>query len=144
MTDLESFAFGDSPALADELLELVLTAKNNATCWAVSEGDKGVEVGKRWIMKDGQGRPRAILETVEVNRRRIEEVDGASRMTRVRATGGLLITRRAHTDYFTRRGEFQPGMEVYCERFRRVEVIEGFLHQRVAREPDDETIAEQE
>ena len=37
----------------------------------------------------------------------------------------LAYWRRAHTDYFTRRGEFQPGMEVYCERFRLVEVIEG-------------------
>ena len=92
MTDLESFAFGDSPALADELLELVLAAKKTATCWAASEGDKGVEVGKRWIVKDGQGRPRAILETVEVERRRFEECRrGASPSTRARATGRLRI-----------------------------------------------------
>jgi uncharacterized protein YhfF len=36
MTDLESFAFGDSPALADELLALVLAGKKTATCWAAS------------------------------------------------------------------------------------------------------------
>ena len=77
MTDLESFAFGDSPALADELLESAPPAKKTATCWAASEGDKGVEVGKRWIVKDGRGRPRAILETIEVKRRRFEEVDAA-------------------------------------------------------------------
>jgi uncharacterized protein YhfF len=55
--ELESFSFGDTPELADELLELVLTGKKSATCWAASEGDKGVVVGKRWIVKDGQGRP---------------------------------------------------------------------------------------
>ncbi len=125
MTDLESFAFGDSPALADELLDLVLAAKKTATCWAVSEGDKGVIVGKRWIVKDGQGRPRAILETVEVERRRFEEVDAAFAHEEGEGDRSLAYWRRAHTDYFTRRGEFQPGMEVYCERFRLVEVIEG-------------------
>ena len=125
MTDLESFAFGDSPALADELLELVLGAKKTATCWAASEGDKGVEVGKRWIVKDGQGRPRAILETVEVERRRFEGVDKRFAFDEGEGDRSLAYWRRAHTDYFTRRGEFQPGMEVYCERFRLVEVIEG-------------------
>jgi uncharacterized protein YhfF len=122
MTDLESFAFGDSPALADELLELVLAAKKTATCWAVSEGDKGVEAGKRWIVKDGRGRPRAILETVEVERRRFEGID--ERFAFDEGDRSLAYWRWAHTNYFTRRGEFHPGMEVYCERFRLVEVIE--------------------
>src|SRR6476469_7683858 len=45
MAELESFSFGDSPELADELLELVLTGKKTATCWAASEGDKGVAIG---------------------------------------------------------------------------------------------------
>ena len=77
MAELESFSFGDSPELADELLELVLAAKKTATCWAASEGDKGVAVGKRWVVKDGQGRPSAILETVELSRRRFGDMDAA-------------------------------------------------------------------
>ncbi len=124
MTDLESFAFGDSPALADELLGLVLAGRKTATCWAVSEGDKGVEAGKRWIVKDGEGRPRAILETVEVERRRFEDVDERWAFDEGEGNRSLAYWRRAHTDYFTRRGEFQPEMEVYCERFRLVEVLE--------------------
>ena len=66
LPELESFSFGDSPELADELLELVLVGKKTATCWAATEGDKGVAVGKRWIVKDGQGRTSAILETIEL------------------------------------------------------------------------------
>ncbi len=77
MAELESFAFGDSPELMDELLELVLIGKKTATCWAASEGDKGAAVGKRWIAKDGQGRPSVVLETVELARRRLGEVDAA-------------------------------------------------------------------
>ena len=89
MTDLDSFSFGDSPELADELLALVLAGKKTATCWAAAEGDKGVEVGKRWIVKDGQGRARAILETVELTRRRFGRSTKPSLMTRARATGRL-------------------------------------------------------
>ena len=54
MPDLESFAFGDGSALADELLDLVLSGKKTATCWAASEGLKGAEVGERWLVKDGR------------------------------------------------------------------------------------------
>jgi len=125
MADLESFAFGDSPALADELLALVLVGAKTATCWAASEGDKGVEVGKRWIVKDGQGRARAVLETVEVTRRRFEEVDEGFAHDEGEGDRSLAWWRRAHTNYFTRRSEFAPGMEVYCERFRLVEAIDA-------------------
>jgi uncharacterized protein YhfF len=123
MAELESFAFGDSPELADELLALVLAGKKAATCWAASEGDKGVEVGKRWIVKDGQGRARAVLETVEVTRRRLDEVDAGFAFDEGEGDRTLNWWRGAHTEYFTRRGEFAPGMEVYCERFRLVEVL---------------------
>src|SRR5271155_3654312 len=123
MTDLESFAFGDSPALADELLALVLAGKKTATCWAASEGGKGVEIGKRWIVKDGRGRARAVLETVELKRRRFEEVDEGFAHDEGEGDRSLAWWRRAHTNYFARRGEFAPGMEVYSERFRLVEVL---------------------
>ncbi len=123
MADLDSFSFGDSPALADELLDLVLTGKKTATCWPASEGDKGVTVGKRWIVKDGSGGPRAIIETVEVIRRRFEEVGSAFAFDEGEGDRSLAYWRSAHTSYFTGRGEFQPGMEVYCERFRLVEVL---------------------
>ena len=58
LPELESFSFGESPEFADELLELVLVGKKIATCWVATKGDKGVAVGKRWIVKDGQGRAR--------------------------------------------------------------------------------------
>jgi uncharacterized protein YhfF len=125
VSDLESFAFGDSPELADELLALVLVGAKTATCWAASEGGKGVEVGKRWIVKDGSGAPRAVLETVEVTRRRLEEIDETFAHDEGEGDRSLAWWRGAHTAYFTRRGEFAPGMELYCERFRLVEILGG-------------------
>jgi len=123
MTDLESFAFGDNPELADELLALMLIGRKTATCWAASEGDKGVVVGKRWIVKDGQDRPRAILETVELTRRRFSEVDATFAHHEGEGDRSLDDWRRMHMSYFTRRGEFSPDMKVCCERFRLVEVL---------------------
>ena len=125
MADLDSFSFGDTPALADELLELVLVGKKTATCWAASEGLKGVEVGKRWIVKDGQGRPRAILETVELTRRLFEEVDSTFAHDEGEGDRSLEYWRRAHTEYFSRQRVFSRSMDLYCERFRLVEILEG-------------------
>ena len=63
--DLESFSFGDSPALADELSILVFDGVKTATCWAAVDG-KLTEVGKRMAMLDGSGVARAVLETALV------------------------------------------------------------------------------
>ncbi len=124
MPDLESFSFGDTPDLADALLELVLIGKKTATCWPASEGDKRVEVDKRWIVKDGQGRPRAILETVELTRRRFEDVDKSFAHDEGEGDRSLRYWRRAHTNYFTRQGAFSKGMKLYCERFRLIEALD--------------------
>jgi uncharacterized protein YhfF len=124
MEDLDSFSFGDSPALADELLELVLIGKKTATCWAAAEGVKGVAVGKRWIVKDGCGRPRAVLETVELTRRRFGDVDAALAYDEGEGDRSLAFWRRAHESYFTRQGAFSEEMNLYCERFRLVEVLD--------------------
>jgi uncharacterized protein YhfF len=123
MDELESFSFGDTPELADEMLELVLSGKKTATCWAAAEGDKRVEVGKRWIVKDSKERPRAVLATVELTRRRFGDVDPAFAYDEGEGDRSIAFWRRAHTGYFTRRGEFSPDMELYCERFRLIEIL---------------------
>src|SRR4051794_785287 len=46
---LETFSFGDSPALADELAALVLAGTKTATCSAASDGPS-TEVGKRMVV----------------------------------------------------------------------------------------------
>jgi uncharacterized protein YhfF len=63
---LETFSFGDNQDLADELAALVLEGKKIATCWAAVQGLL-TEVGKRMVMLNGAGRPRAVIETVETH-----------------------------------------------------------------------------
>lgn len=122
-----SFAFGDSPALADELLALVLSGRKTATCGALRDygGAEPVPVvGRRDVVLDGQGRRAAVIETVEVNRRRFDEVD--AEFARDEGEGDLSYEfwREAHEAYFERNGGFSPDMILVCERFRLVDVLD--------------------
>ena len=120
--DLESFSFGDSPALADELSILVLDGVKIATCWAAVDGQL-TEVGKRMTMLDGSGVARAVLETMELSLRRFNEVDATFAFDEGEGDRSLKFWRNAHRTYFGRRGQFAENMLLYCQRFRIVERI---------------------
>ncbi len=119
---LETFSFGDNPGLADELLALVLAGRKTATCWAASQGLL-TGIGKRMVALDGAGRPRAVIETVELTQRRFHEVDAAFAYDEGEGDRSLASWRQAHRIYFTRLGQFAEDMELWCERFRLAEVI---------------------
>jgi uncharacterized protein YhfF len=121
---LEAFSFGDSPKLAAELSDLVLAGTKTATCWAVSEGQKTC-IGKRMVMLDGSGAAVAVLETVELSKRRFSEVDAGFAFDEGEGDRSLDYWREAHRRYFTRRGEFAPDMELWCERFRLVTLLQS-------------------
>jgi uncharacterized protein YhfF len=118
--ELETFSFGDNPALADELALLVLNGRKRATCWAARAG-KLTEVGKRMVMLDGAGRPLAVIETVELTLCRFDEVDATFAYDEGEDDRTLATWRSAHRRYFTRLGQFAEDMALWCERFRVVE-----------------------
>jgi uncharacterized protein YhfF len=64
------------------------------------------------------------LETVELTRRRFGDVDEAFAYEEGEGDRSLQYWRRAHTNYFTRRGEFSPNMQLFCERFRLIETLD--------------------
>jgi uncharacterized protein YhfF len=117
---LETFSFGDNPGLADELLGLVLSGAKRATCWAESQGLLSAEVGKMMVVLDGQGVPRAVVRTVELTKRRFDEVDDAFAYDEGEGDRSLRYWREAHTQYFTRLGRYAPDMTLWCERFELV------------------------
>jgi uncharacterized protein YhfF len=88
--ELETFSFGDGPELADKLAALVLGGRKTATCWAASEGLKGIEIGKFMVVLDGARRPRAVIETMELTQRHFEEVVEQFAFDEARATGHSL------------------------------------------------------
>lgn len=119
---LESFAFGDSPEMADRLLACVLAGAKTATCWSIRDGPQ-TEVGKRMVAKDGAGRPRAVLETVSLEQVQFDEVGWDFAHAEGEGDRDLEDWRNGHRAYFTRNGGFAPDMMLWCERFRVVEII---------------------
>jgi uncharacterized protein YhfF len=125
---LRSFAFGDSPRLADELLARVLMGVKTATCSTEDEPNTSTP-GERWIVLDGRGTPRCVIETTEVTYRRFGEVDAAFAHEEGEGDRSLAYWRDAHRRYFGRQGKFSEDMMLMCERFRLVEI---FADDRVA------------
>ena len=60
----ECFAFGDSPEMADELLNLVLTGKKTATVSILLEDEQTPSVGDLSLVLDGHGNPACVIKTV--------------------------------------------------------------------------------
>ena len=120
---LRSFAFGDGPELADELLDLVMKGVKAATCSTEDEPNTSTP-GERWIVLDGRGQARCVIETTEVTYRRFGNVDAAFAHEEGEGDRSLAYWRQAHRNYFGRQGKFSEDMMLMCERFRLVEVFE--------------------
>jgi uncharacterized protein YhfF len=122
--ELPRFSFGDNPALADELLALVLSGRKTATCTTADDPNLS-RPGERWIVLDGHGAPRCVIETVEITMRRYNEVEAAFAHDEGEGDRSLQYWRDAHRRYFERQGKFQQDMMLVCERFRLLDVLNG-------------------
>lgn len=119
---LRCFSFGDNSALADQLLELVIAGVKTATCSTEDEPNTSTP-GERWIVRDGRGEPRCVIETTEVTYRRFNEVDASFAHDEGEGDRSLAYWRDAHRAYFGRLGRFSEDMKLMCERFRLIEVF---------------------
>ena len=124
---LRTFAFGDNPTLADQLLELVIKGVKTATCSTEDEPNTSAP-GERWIVLDGRGEPRCVIETTEVTYRRFNEVDATFAHDEGEGDRSLAYWRDAHRAFFGRLGTFCEDMKLTCERFRLVEVFGDLPH----------------
>ena len=73
--------FGDSAAMADDLLALVLAGTKTATAGLARtfelSGEPLSKPGDHWVVLDGQDSPRCVLRTVQVRVGLLESVDAA-------------------------------------------------------------------
>ncbi len=122
---LPRFPFGDGPELADELLELILLGRKRATCWSAVAGLKGTVIGGRWVVEDGKGRPRAVLETVDLRQQRFDLVDASFAAAEGEGDLSIAYWRDAHRSYFIKNGGFTPDMLLWCERFELIHILEA-------------------
>ncbi|MXU64023.1 ASCH domain-containing protein [Oceanomicrobium pacificus] len=120
----ETFTFGDSRALCDQLLALVLSGRKTATCGALrdfeDEGEAMPVVGRRDIALDWDGRGVALIETVSVEMKRYCDVDADFALAEGE-NDSLDGWRADHRAYFERNGGWSDDMMLVCERFRLVD-----------------------
>ncbi len=119
---LPSFAFGDTPALADELAALVACGRKRATVMTPDDPNRPT-VGSRWIVLDGAQRPVCAIETIELTERRFDEIDDAFAFEEGEDDRTLASWRANHEAYFRRQGVFAPDMPLICERFKLLDVF---------------------
>ena len=120
------FAFGDSPAMADELAMLVLHGPKRATAGLhadfAAEGEPLPVVGAYSIVLGGAGQPVCVIRTTDVGVLPFRAVDAAFAWDEGEGDRSLTYWRDAHITFFTRmcaaRGvEFSEEMATVCERF---------------------------
>jgi uncharacterized protein YhfF len=125
--ELPRWSFGDSPALADELLALVLNGTKTATCGPLreyhAEGVPLPKVGERSVLLDGTGKASCVIEVTEVAIRHFADIDEAFAHDEGEASRTLDDWRRIHEEFFRRHGDVSDDLELVCERFRLVEVL---------------------
>lgn len=128
-TPYEAWYFGDSPELADELVELVVQGKKTATAsllWEYeAEGEALPQVGGYSVITRFDGEPRGVIQTVEVRILPYDEVEAVFAADEGEGDLSLAYWREAHWRFFSRacaKIERQPEMKmpVVCERFRLV------------------------
>ncbi|GAB2476798.1 ASCH domain-containing protein [Xylanimonas ulmi] len=119
-----AWSFGDSPALADELLALVLAGVKTATSsLAVEYGDDepAPQPGELSVVLDGAGAPQALIRTTAVDVVAFGAVTEEFARREGEGDGSLTSWRAEHEAYWRRSmpegHEFSPDLEVLCERF---------------------------
>ena len=121
----EAWAFGATPDVADELLELVLKGTKRATAGALWDYEVEEEplpvVGLLNIILDGSGAPRALIRITDVAVVPFDEVDAEH--ARLEGEGDLsleywrVVHQRFFTDHACHNRGFVPDMPVVLERF---------------------------
>ena len=123
------FAFGDTPALANELLDLVLAGPKRATAALALDfersGDPLPEPGAHSVVLDGRGEPGCIIMTTGVEVKRFDQVDARFAWDEGEGDRTLETWRENHRCCFTRQCAtwgiaFDERMAVVFERFELV------------------------
>ncbi len=121
----EVVAFGDSPQMADELAQLVLSGPKRATAGLLRDFDGGEPMpveGGYVVVVDGKGQPCCIWQTTEVRVKPVAEVDAAFAWDEGEGDRTLPDWLDGHRRYFRRQAEregfvYDESMPVVLERF---------------------------
>jgi uncharacterized protein YhfF/GNAT superfamily N-acetyltransferase len=136
-TPYQSRYFGDTPALAHELVELVLHGPKRATAGLSEFNDQMPQVkpvpGGYSVLTEHDGTPRAVICTTALDRRRFADVDAAFAWDEGEGDRTLHDWKDGHRRFFTRElaaigRVFDEGMAVDLERFELLYPFEAALN----------------
>lgn len=120
------YGFGDSPGMADELLDLILIGQKTATCalarWYQLPGERLPEAGDLNLILDGRDKPRAVIKLTSVEVKPLSEADARFAFDEGEGERTLDWWRAAHIEFWQREAEregfvFSENMDVAFERF---------------------------
>jgi uncharacterized protein YhfF len=123
----QSWGFGDSGTMADELGALVKQGIKTATSgslWEYElENEPLPQVGDLSVIIDGMGKAICIIETTEVTITPYNEVDASIAYDEGEGDRSLAYWRRVHWDFFERNFagttlQVSETMPLVCERFK--------------------------
>ncbi|WP_297732519.1 ASCH domain-containing protein [uncultured Maricaulis sp.] len=123
------FAFGDSEALADELLALVLIDRKKATAsharWHGPGKDPIPKPGDLALVLDGRNAPACIIQTTGVDIHPVRDTTEEFAWTEGEGDRSLAWWMAAHIDYWNREAEqegyvFDVSQDAVFHRFNRV------------------------
>jgi len=121
--------FGDSPELADELVQLVLSGIKTATCCSKTSFQREYErgeapcAGSYNIILDGTGQPMCVIQTVRLQVIRFCEM--TSELASKEGEGDLSLEywKEGHKRFFEREGTYSEEMELVFEEFELAEIL---------------------
>ncbi|MGZ8272760.1 MAG: GNAT family N-acetyltransferase, partial [Burkholderiaceae bacterium] len=122
----QAWYFGDTPALAHELVELVLHGPKRATAGLAEFNDLQPDAkpisGGYSVVTELNGTPRAVIRTTSVERRAFRDVDAAFAWDEGEGDRTLADWKEGHRRFFSREmgaagRTFDEGMLVDLERF---------------------------
>jgi uncharacterized protein YhfF len=123
----EAWGFGDTPEMADELGQLVLSGTKTATCsllWEYElEAEPVPQVGELSIILNGRGEPLCLIETTQIRTRPYNKVGAQFAYDEGEGDRSLAFWRDAHWRFFSRQCDklglqVNEEMPLICERFR--------------------------
>lgn len=127
-----AFGFGSTPKQADRLCSLVRDGTKRATAgldWVYeTEGEPRPQPGDVSVVTDGEGKPGAVIETVEVEVVPFNEVSEGFAALEGEGDKSLEYWRKVHWKFFRKEcrkigREPSETMPVVCERFRVLQVL---------------------
>lgn len=126
LDSLPHWSFGDSPEMANDLVQLVLDGKKTATCTALEwhlKDDNPALVGGLEVIVDGQGRPRCVIQNTAQHIVRFCDVDETLAEKEGEGDLSLAYWQQAHQEFFERFGVFDTQMQLLFQQFKVVQVL---------------------